>query len=337
MTALKQYERLESLGLWKESPKDQRREVIVSFGAATLVLSDQNGKPLAHWSLAAVRTRNSGEIPTIYEPDHGTGETLEIEDEQMIEAILQVRKKIRRVGPHPGRLRWILSATIVVCLLALVIFWLPSISADYAARVIPKAKAAQIGEDIINQTNRLTGLPCEDPLSQHALRKFENWLLPDEGQIHIVDMGARFSAHVPGGNILINRVLIEENAGPEIAAGFVLMERARAAQNDPLTGMFRSIGTRGTLRFIANGALPEHGLAVYARKTLTQPFERPDDTPLLALFKETNLTSAPYAYALDPKGESTATLIENDPVKAGYTPKLSDADWIALQSICGDG
>ena len=102
MTALKKYERLESLGLWRESISEQRREVIVSFGAASLVLSDANGKPLAHWSLAAVRTLNSGEMPTVYSPDRNSGELLEIEDEAMIDAIFEVRKSIRRIGPKPA-------------------------------------------------------------------------------------------------------------------------------------------------------------------------------------------------------------------------------------------
>ena len=337
MTALKKYERLESLGLWKESDADQRREVIVSFGAASLVLSDANGKPLAHWSLAAVRTLNAGELPTIYSPDKISSETLEIDDEQMIEAIQEVRKSIRRIGPHPGRLRWILSGVIIVLVCFLMFSWLPSISADYATRVVPPAKAQHIGKDILAQTNRLTGQPCGDPLSLPALRELESWLLPDGGNIHIVDMGARFSAHIPGGNILINRVLIEENAGPEVAAGFVLMERALADENNPMTSMFSSIGTRGTLTFIANGTLSRDGLAAYARKTLTQSMTRPSDETLLPLFRKAALTSAPYAYALDANGTATAGLISGDPFKQNYRPQITDADWIALQAICGDG
>ncbi len=337
MTALKKYERLESLGLWKESDVDQRVEVIVSFGAASLVLSDANGKPLAHWSLAAVRTLSQGDGPTLYSPDRNSSETLEIDDEQMVEAIQEVRKSIRRIGPHPGRLRWILSGVILAAILALIFIWLPSISADYATRVVPKAKAEQIGEDILNQTSRLTGQACGDPLSLPALRKFEDWLLPDGGHIHIVDMGARFSAHVPGGNILLNRVLLEENAGPEVAAGFVLMERALAEEHPPLTGMFQSIGTRGTLTFIANGTLSFGALADYARETLTSRMIRPNDTALLKLFDQAKLTASPYAYALDTNGTATAALIAGDPAKENYRPQITDSDWIALQNICGDG
>jgi len=336
VTALKKYERLESLGLWKESNTDQRVEVIVSFGAASLVLSNSNGKPLAHWSLAAVRTLTRNRLPTIYGPDQNSGETLEIDDKQMIEAIKEVRKSIRRIGPHPGRLSWILSGLIFATIFALVFFWLPYISADYATRLITQAKAKQIGDDILNQAQNLTGQACDETFSLPALRKFENWLLPDGGNIHILNMGARLSAQIPGGNILLNRLLVEQNAGPEVAAGFVLMERALAAEKAPLTGMFRSIGTRAPLTFIANGTLTNQVLASYLRETLTSGMARPTDKNLLSLFDTAKLTSAPYAYAIDPTGNTTAGLILGDPMQNKYHLQITDADWIDLQAICGN-
>ena len=42
MTALSKYDRLEASGLWRPTPQDQRREVVVSIGDATLVISDMN-------------------------------------------------------------------------------------------------------------------------------------------------------------------------------------------------------------------------------------------------------------------------------------------------------
>lgn len=336
MTALKKYERLESLGLWKESESDQRIEVIVSFGAASLVLSDANGKPLAHWSLAAVRTMTKNKTPVIYSPGHGSSETLEIDDNQMIEAIRQVRKIIRSVSPHPGRLSWIISGVILTGILALIFFWLPSISVDYATRIVPKAKAKQIGDDILKQTNNFTGQACNYPFSLPSLRKFEKWLLPKGGKIHIVDMGARFSAQVPGGNILLNRVLIEENAGPEVAAGFVLMERALATESASLTNMFQSIGTLATLTFIANGTLSNKLLATYAREMLTNPMTRPADTTLLPLFNAAKLNSGPFAYAIDATGQTTTSLISGNTMQNNYHLQITDADWIALQAICED-
>ncbi|MGB0902368.1 hypothetical protein [Halocynthiibacter sp.] len=41
-TALKEYQRLEAIGLWREAPEAQLREVIISFGHSTLALSNES-------------------------------------------------------------------------------------------------------------------------------------------------------------------------------------------------------------------------------------------------------------------------------------------------------
>lgn len=336
-TALTQYQRLESLGLWRETADAQRREVVVSFGAASLVLSDFNGTPLTHWSLAAVNTGTSGQLPVIYTPDRGGGETLEIDDAQMVDAISRVRAAMRRAGPHPGRLRWIITAALLVVFAALLLFWLPGVSAKYAARVLPEAKAEEIGEDLMMQAARLTGQPCEAPGATHALSIFERWLMPGGGRIHVVDLGGRYSAHLPDGQVLVNRLLIEEHAGPEVAAGFVLLELARMQQADPMVGLFRHIGTRGTLAFLASGTLNREALGAFARARLTDTPARPDDALLLAEFARVGLTTSAFAMELGGTGVSVQALIEGDPVKGSYRPGIEDGDWIALQGICNDG
>ena len=54
MTALSKYDRLEATGLWRATRDTQRREVFVSIGDATLVISDLTDRAVAHWSIAAV-------------------------------------------------------------------------------------------------------------------------------------------------------------------------------------------------------------------------------------------------------------------------------------------
>ena len=54
MTALDRYVRLEAVGLWREAPGAPPREVVVSFGNATLLLTDLEERPLGHWALAGV-------------------------------------------------------------------------------------------------------------------------------------------------------------------------------------------------------------------------------------------------------------------------------------------
>lgn len=336
VTALAKYQRLEALGLWRESETAQRREVVVSFGDASLVLSDINGTPLTHWSLAAVRTLRSSAKPTRYAPDTDSGEELELDDAEMIDAIAEVRARIRRAGPHPGRLRWGISAVLVAAVAALLWFWLPAISADYAARVLPKAQAEAIGEDLLDHASRLTGNPCADPQSTLALRRFERWLMPPGGRIHVVDLGARTSAHLPPAQVLINRLLLEEYPTPEVAAGFVLMERTRIETTDPMTALFRSLGAKGTLGFLAGGDLPTAALARFAGTQVTAMPPRPDEAQLVQRFHDAGLAIAPFAEALDATGKTTAGLLASGVVQGANNPGLSDADWITLQAICGD-
>ena len=63
MTALSKYARLEATGLWRAGPDEQRREVIVSIGDATLVISNLKDQALAHWSLAAVDRKTACYLP----------------------------------------------------------------------------------------------------------------------------------------------------------------------------------------------------------------------------------------------------------------------------------
>lgn len=334
MTALIKYERLEAIGLWRENGDAQRREVIVSFGAASLVLSDKNDMPLAHWSLAAVRVVGKSGEHVIFAPDKDADETVEIDDPLMVEAIGKVRDRLTKRQSHPGRLRWVLGAVLVPAVIGFLWFGLPVLAAQYATRVTPAAKQEQIGAALMAQTNRLTGQPCDGGLARGALGRFQDWLVGDEYRIYVVDLGARFSTHLPGNRILINRILLEEYAGPEVAAGFVLMEKALATENPPLPELFSQLGTGATLGFLANGALDPEKLAEYAEGHLSAPMRRPSDQGLLALFAGAKLTSAPFAYALDSTLDSTRVLVEGDPVKQGYRPRLSDGDWIALQTIC---
>ena len=115
MTALAKYDRLEATGLWRPFPQEQRREVIVSIGDATLVISDMNDQAIAHWSLAAVDRYGSSTSPAVFHPDGDPSETLELmnSEAEMIDAIEILRKAVSKTRPKPGRLRW-MGATVSV-------------------------------------------------------------------------------------------------------------------------------------------------------------------------------------------------------------------------------
>lgn len=335
MTALEQYDRLESIGLWKDSADAQRREVIVSFGNASLVLSDKNENPLTHWSLAAVRrVRKDGSAVT-YAPDGATGEELEINDDLMVKAIETIQSRLRRGLPKPGRVRWLIGGGITAVVLALALFWFPGAIARYAASIVPDAKAEQIGRQVLRHVAEFSGRTCSSTLGDDALRKMENRLIgTPSNRIIVLELGARNSSHLPGGLILINRRLVEGYDDPEVAAGFVIMERAIEDEIPPLLALFSTMGTANVVSFLASGEISQTALKRYAETRVTGRFRLPDEANLLTLFELARLSAKPFAGVLAKTGVDTTGLLSGAIPPADQRPLMRDGAWVALQSIC---
>lgn len=341
MTALSEYQRLEASGLWRASPEDQRTDVIVSVGDATLIITDMRERPLAHWSLAAIQRANPGRSPALFHPDGDPGETLEIPDSetQMLDAIERLRAAVSQRRPKPGRLRLVMLAASFLAVVALVIFWLPGAARDHAISVVPQVKRTEIGDALRQQMEQVTGPACRDPGGQAALQKLAQRLpaeTPGRNRMDVVRHGVDGTVHLPGGTILIDKSLVEDHDEPDVVAGFIVAERVRAARGDPLDKLLTHAGLWSTLRLLTTGTLDEDSLSAYARHLLTAPRPALSDEALLEAFGTLGVRSTPYAYALDISGETTLPLIEADPYAAQPpAPLLSDGDWLRLQGICG--
>lgn len=339
MTALTKYQKLESPGLWRDAPEDQRREVLVNFGEASLMLSDPRTETaFSHWSLPAVERLNPGELPALYSPGADATETLEIEDRDMIAALETVRNALDHARPRPGRLRTNLLAGGVLAVATFAVFWMPGSMIRNTAAALPQSTRAEIGRMALADLGRVAGAPCSGPLGDQALRALSTRLFGSDGpQIVILRDGGVKSLHLPGQIIALNRSLIETQDGPEAAAGFAIAEAARAAQNDGLIPLLHHAGLRATFGLLTTGALSAETIAGYAEVLLRTVPEPVSDEPLLARFKAARVPSTPYAYALDPSGETVLSLIEADPL-TGTPPEpiLADGDWIGLQNICSE-
>jgi hypothetical protein len=340
MTALKKYQKLESSGLWRDAADAQRREVVVAFGEASLILSDpRTGNPLAHWSLPAVQRINPGALPALYAPDTGAAaETLEVEDAIMVGAIETVRGAIDHARARPGRLRSGVTAAAVVGAVLLCVLWLPQALITRTAAIVPDSKRAEIGRMALADETRVTGLACAKPLGLRAAGRLSDRVLGTAGgQILFVRDGVQTAAHLPGNIILLSRHLVEDQDGPETAAGFALAEKLRAEINDPLVPLLHHAGLVATFRLLTSGVLPEGSLDGYAESALSAKPPALPDPLLLERFRSAGIASSPYAYALDPSGETVLGLIEADPFRTGAPPPiLPDGEWISLQTICQD-
>lgn len=338
-TALKQYQKLESPGLWREAPEMQRREVIVAFGEASLTLSDPRTEAaLSHWSLPAVERLNPGEIPALFAPGQDALETLELDDPTMIAALEKVRHTLATARPRPGRLRGsLLLAGTALVLLAGAVF-VPGAMIDHTAAMVPPTMRKSIGRTALADLSQVAGAPCSDVSGLSALEKLSARLFGENPpQLVVLRDGTALSLHLPGRIIALHRSLIENQNSPDVAAGFALAEAERMSETDPMLPLLEYAGVRATFGLLTTGRLAPGSVQGYGRLVLTEPPSEVDTEHLLTRFAEAGVASTPYARAVDPSGESVLRLIEADPfAQEAAPPLLKDGDWISLQAICAE-
>lgn len=338
MTALTKYERLEATALWRPEEGEQRLDVLLSLGDATLTISDMRENVLNHWSLPAIQRVNPGERPAIFRPGEDATEELETEDDDMIRALEKVRKLIERRRPHPGRLRHWITAGVLVSVLLLMVLWLPGALRSYTVSVVPDPTRAAIGQQILTRIGRITGQECRGRDGRTVLTRLARSITENPAlRVIVLSGGVQTATHLPGNITLLNRALIEDFEHPDVLAGFLLAEELRRDRTDPLLPLLDHVGLRGTVQLLTTGDLPDAAIDQYAEDLLIAPQSDLPATALLQRFEAQSIRATPYAYALDLTGETTLELIEADPVPLTNAKSLlSDDDWIRLQGVCGE-
>ena len=336
MTALDRYVRLESDGLWRPAPDQQRRQVTISFGDATLVIADGAARPLAHWSLPAVIRLNPDERPAIYAPDQEASEALEIADEIMIDAIEEVRKSLDKSRPQPGKLRHWITAGIVAATLALAVFWLPGALMRQTLAVVPNAKRVEIGAIILAHVQTKTGAVCRDTTAQATAGTLATRVFGAGTPLNIVvvpklDQGA---LAMPGGLIILDAGLLQAADDPVAVAGFVLASHVALGNHDSLEPVLRQAGLATTFGLLTTGDIPRDVLQRHTEAVLDQPAPQADPADLRRAFAAANLPQRPYQVLADARS-GTMPDLGRDPLDGQPSPPvMTDSAWISLQNIC---
>ncbi|WBU64468.1 hypothetical protein [Paracoccus aerodenitrificans] len=339
-TALKQFQRLEAPGSWRPAPGEQLREVVVSIGEATLILSDpKSDEPLTHWSLPAVERINHGQMPALYTPasDQDSGyETLEIEDQWMIDAISRVQTVIAARRPHPGRLRGGIMLAALAAMIVAAAIWLPPALRSHAVRITPPAERERIGQALLTDMLRATGQPCQDATAGQVLRGLSRRIaLPENTQIFVLRDGLQGALILPGGITVVDNALIAGQDGPEALAGHLLAARIAAEQVDPLAQIMKRADFGDVLGLLTRGTMPQDATRGFGEELLAERPLRPTDQQLLQGFEQARIPASPYAATLPGNEGPHVPLTEADPFKSQpYPPILSERDWVALQQIC---
>lgn len=335
MTVLEKYQRLEAEAIWRPSADAQRRDVIVSIGEATLTISTANGMALTHWSLPAIVRLNAGETPAFYAPDPEAPETVEVADAEMIDAIERVLAAVRGTSSERGKLRSTIMALVALIAGIGLVLWGPGAITRYTASLVPEASKRSIGAGLLAEMERVTGAPCAEPIGTQSLATLEARLFPaGNTRLVVVPSAISETAALPGGAILVGHTLVEDFETPEVLAGYLMAADARRTQEDPLMGLLQAAGLRASASLLTTARLPKVALPRMAEWLAAHTPPPVNDTVLLSHMQTVAVDTAPYGYARDISGETTAALIAAS--AATTPPLLSDGEWIALQGICGE-
>ncbi|MFN3953544.1 MAG: hypothetical protein ACK4LQ_03765 [Pararhodobacter sp.] len=348
MTALTKYQRLEGSGLWRADPQQQRRDVVVALGDASLTITDaRSGAVLSHWSLPAVQRVNPGRMPALFTPSslagaqagpEDEGETLELDDETLIGALETIRAALapRHVAQ---RLRRALAAVAIVAMVALGVFWLPGALVNHVAGIVPPAKRAQIGREALEDlTATAQGVRlCADPAGRQALATLRNRVLGAGPRVMVVAGLEGFeAAHLPGRLVIVSSALLERLDSPEALAGYLIAEDLAGAARDPLRDLLHHAGLRATFALLTTGNLPRSALAGYAGHRLARPPALPEPAALAARLEALGISPSAYAVALSDHGAALAEALADQPAGTARAAQrlLSDGEWITMQNIC---
>lgn len=336
MTALERYEKLESTGLWRQEQDAQRRDVVISFGDATLVISDMQGRVLTHWSLPAVRRQNPGERPAVFAPDLEASEAVEIADDLLIDAIEEISAALARARPKPGKLRYWTTAGLVIFALAMAVFWLPGALMRQTLSVVPLPQRTQIGATILGHIQSRTGPICREVDGVDAAALFIKRLLgaEDKTQLVVLPELPQGAVALPGGIIALDGRLLTQTDDPAAVAGYILAAAASRAESDPLETVLRRAGLRTTFQLLTTGALPPEQLDATAQAVVAGAATNPTLPALRSAFETAQVSSGPYQ-ALSLSRNDNATRLEDPPISDQQWPLiLTDDTWVSLQNIC---
>jgi len=255
MTAIDKFIRLEAVGWWFEAGRQEAREVVVSFGDATLQITSLKDVPLTHWSLLATKRVGTRAEAVIYSADPEQHEVLEIEDPDMIRAISAITSALIEPEPAPKWRRWARRG-VALALLAGLLWAAPPLIYKATTLLTPPARMAALSDDMVEGLRAQYGTECKDWLGGHALEGFAEKLLPAAPPaLWVFAKQTTPAIALPNGVALSNAAL--QAATPESLSALVMAHWAMGQNRKPLHAYVAALGPLTALRSLAFGRFPE--------------------------------------------------------------------------------
>ncbi len=319
MTAIDKFIRLEAVGWWFEAGRQEAREVIVSFGDATLQITSLKDVPLTHWALLATKRIGTRGEAVIYSADPEQHEVLEIDDTDMIRAISAVTSALTP-PPAKRKTRWLWRGAGLAVLLG-ALSQSPPLIYSMAGLTTSPARLAEVSETLRNEA----GLACKDWLGVRALEDMAAALFPEQvpPKMTVFDGLSTTVNALPNGDILISKQALEMLSADGLATQ-IIAAWAHAQNGGAKSALIESLGPIAALRYLVTGRFPS-------------PF--PPATRVI-LAAEDYLLARDHllALGLSPNGLQNLASTQGFglPLPRITLPAFAFSDYEALQGICAE-
>ena len=325
--------------LWREGGDAPARDVVLVVQGRSLVLLDPRSEiALAHWALDALVRRKSANDVVVLAPSEQEDESLELIPGSISVRLTGLIDRMSQSRPKPGRLRGYVVGAVTAAIVGLGLFAGPAILTAHTASVVPPSVRRDIGALAFMDLARLTGSSCATELGLEATKVLMRRLFAKEqARLLVVRSTANAIITLPGPLFVVNQNLLEKSIGPEAFAGFLLAEFAKIPTQDPLEELLHYAGVLPSFKLLTTSKLPPKSVWGYGEVVLRTPHPKVEDAALIALFKNAEISTAPYAQAQEEAGQTALYLRSYDPFPEGSGRTiLSDGEWISLQDICAE-
>ncbi len=329
-TALKQYARLECPGEWFEDANAQPKDVVVSFGKSSLLLSDAKGVPLHHWDMRSLHCERHGHDRGDIFSMEGAPDWVRVEDPSMLDAIDTITKALHSPPTRSFKLRRVfIPVAVIGCICAAVVFG-PGLMRSYADQTLGPAQRANIGQAL---GALMSSHFCSSPEGDAALRQLADRLDVTEIRVH---QTAKAAFALPGGTFVIPSADLSKLDGPDVAAGMIAYAKAATKHASPLSQVLEDAPVGSLLKLITQNRFDD----TLARKLSdTIPVKMPPapaPIDLVQTFQDHNLAVQPFSKFLENADPNLARAITKaaDNTPDSKNPSLPDGAWLGLQSIC---
>lgn len=333
MTALDQFDRLETLGLWHARAQDVAQEVIVKFGKSTLVIEARPDEPLAHWSLAALHRVSDTDQSVVFKVDRDADESLTIEDRTMRDAIDRVLASNQSAPPAPPKRRgfvWLFWCLVFVAVLLSALFF--GLNRVIFTLISPE-QANRIATEMVPRIEERTGPACNNEAGVRALAVIAARLSTDHPvTLRVIDLGERHVIGLPGHNAILNRATVENARSEAELAGWAALALSEPRPTTALTGLFDDGVSGDALQFLASGTVSDSAYERGVNRLLISQstIGAPSASRLSEILVAADIPASPLSAALRRENLALQFTGSQNPEQ----PVLTDAQWVALQQIC---